>query len=92
MVDLYKDGVSDEVEFDREIHGIESQLWTAASAEVTLVELSMTDFESLGQTWDSATPEERAELLGQNGRESLRGLQDGTALGVGPKGWVQAHL
>ena len=92
MVDLYKDGVSDKVEFDREIHGIESQLWTAASAEVTLVELSMTDFESLGQTWDSATPEERAELLGQNGRESLRGLQDGTACGAGAQAWLSLRV
>jgi len=65
VVDLYKDGVIDRVEFNREIQGIENQLRTAAPAEVTLVELSMADFEDFGQIWDLATPEERADLLGR---------------------------
>jgi hypothetical protein len=65
VVDLCKDGVIDRVEFDREIQIIENRLRTVAPAEVTLVELSMADFEDFGQIWDLATPEERSELLGR---------------------------
>jgi hypothetical protein len=65
MVELYKDGMIERVEFDREMQAIENQLRTAAPAEVALVELSTADFEDFGRIWDSATPEERADLLGR---------------------------
>jgi hypothetical protein len=64
MVELYKDGMIERVEFDREMQAIENQLRTVAPAEVALVEPSVADFENFGRIWDLATPEERAELLG----------------------------
>ncbi len=65
VIELYKDGVIDRVEFEREIRIIENQLMTVAPTDVTLAELSIADFERFGDVWDAAIPEERAELLGR---------------------------
>ena len=85
IVELYKDGVIDRAEFDREIQIIENQLKTAAPADVTLVELSIADFERFGDVWDAATPEERAELLGQMVESLYVDFKAGQALEIVPK-------
>jgi hypothetical protein len=63
MLELYKDGVIDRVEFDREMRVIENQLKTIATVNVTLAELSVVDFERFGSIWDAATPEKKSDLL-----------------------------
>jgi len=65
VVELYKDGDIDRVEYDRDIRIIQNQLKTVAPAEVTIYELSIADFERFGDVWSCATPEEKAELLGR---------------------------
>jgi site-specific DNA recombinase len=85
IVELYKDGVIERPEFDREIQIIENQMKTAAPADVTLAELSMADFERFGDTWDAATPEERAELLGQMVESLYVDFKTGQVLELVPK-------
>jgi site-specific DNA recombinase len=63
ILELYKDGVIDRVEFDREMRVIGNQLKTIAPVDVTLAELSIADFERFGSIWDAATPEEKCDLL-----------------------------
>lgn len=85
VVELYKDGVMDRAEFDREIQIIENQLRTAAPVDVTLAELSIADFERFGDVWDAATPEQRAELLGQMIESLYVDFNTGQALEIVPK-------
>ena len=85
IVELYKDGVIDRAEFDREIQIIENQLKTAAPADVTLAELSIADFERFGDVWDAATPEERAGFLGQMVESLYVDFKTGQALEIVPR-------
>ncbi len=85
IVELYKDGVIDRAEFDREIQIIQNQLKTTAPADVTLAELSIADFERFPDVWDAAIPEERAELLGHMLESLYVNFKTGQALETVPK-------
>jgi hypothetical protein len=63
VVELYKEGAIDRVEFDREVHLIENRLRTTAPADGLVVELSIADFERFGENWKLATPEEKHQML-----------------------------
>lgn len=85
VVDLYKDGIIDRVEFECEIRVIENHLTTVAPADVTFAELSLADFEHFGEIWDAATPEERAELLGRMIESLYVDFKRGQVLELVPK-------
>ena len=85
VVELYKEGMIERVEFDREIRIIQNQLKTVAPAEVTIYELSIADFERFGDVWTAATPEEKAALLGRMADSFYADFRTGQVLEMVPK-------
>jgi DNA invertase Pin-like site-specific DNA recombinase len=85
VVELYKDGDIDRVEYERESRIIQNQLKTVAPAEVTIYELSIADFERFGDIWSAATPEEKAELLGRMLDSYYVDFRTGQMLEIVPK-------
>jgi len=77
--------VIDRAEFDREMKIVENELTTAAPADVALAELTIADFERFGDVWDSATPEERSELLGRMMESIYVDFKNGQAVEVVPR-------
>ncbi len=65
VVDLYKDGAIDKVEYEREVRILDNQLKSVAPIDATVAELSINDFGHFGEIWNAATPEEKAQLLGR---------------------------
>lgn len=63
VVELYKDGIIDRVEFERETKIIQNTLLTVAPVDVKLAEIAVEDFDRFQEIWDAATPEERSEML-----------------------------
>jgi hypothetical protein len=85
VVELYKDGVIDRADFDRKIRIIENQLKTSATADLTIAELSIADFERFGDVWKAATPEEKAALLGRMLESLYVEFRTGQVLEIVPK-------
>jgi len=63
LIELYKDGQIDKVEYLCDLQVVDNRLKTIAPIDVTMTELAIADFERFGETWDQATPDEQAELL-----------------------------
>ena len=63
VVELYKEGAIDRAEFERDIQLVENRLRVTAPAEVSVIELSIADFERFGENWQLATPEEKHQML-----------------------------
>jgi hypothetical protein len=63
VIELYKEGVIDRAEFDRDVQPVENRLRTTAPADGSVVELSIADFERFGENWELATPEEKRQML-----------------------------
>jgi hypothetical protein len=82
---LFKEGLIQRDELDREIARIENRLLTLAPAEVTEVELALEDFSRFRENWSLATPEEKHDIVSSMVEKVYVDMEAGNLVEIVPK-------